>query len=83
VPKVAIRGAFEELELANERGHEPSTLVHLVGGQPLSPTATRRLRQVREWVLGGLFVQTGCPTVLAAFRLEWLPKNLGGAHQRH
>ena len=48
VPHVVRVRPFEELEIRDELGLDPNALLHLRGGQSLTPSAALRFRQVRE-----------------------------------
>src|ERR1700676_3074722 len=48
VPKVAVRGPFDELELSHKLRRKPPTLYHLRGGQTRTPPPGLFLGEIRE-----------------------------------
>jgi hypothetical protein len=48
MPEVLVRCPFQEFELPHQDRLEPPAVFHLRGGQPLAPSSSPRLRQIRE-----------------------------------
>src|SRR5579871_6734810 len=70
MPQVAIGRPLYELKLCDQHRLKPTALLHLLGGQPISPATGPRLGKVGKGTLGGLEAVESSEDLLARSRGE-------------
>jgi len=48
MPKPILRCPFQKLNRSNEAGFQPSTMLHVFGGEALSSSSFATLKEIRE-----------------------------------
>src|SRR5579871_5284848 len=70
MPQVAIGRPLYELKLCDQHRLKPTALLHLLGGQTISPATGPRLGKVGKGTLGGLEAVESSEDLLARSRCE-------------